>query len=145
MGVHVGTLTAGALPVCWGAEHRHAGGAAPGNARCTTVPHLPSTTRASAGHHGRQGQHSPPHEAPTSQLTCNCANDSGALYVSLMAVVVHGVSLSVTLVVHPVHLEDVSSGALAALVAVDFFTTEVWTARGLVTYYVAFLFGGGFR
>jgi hypothetical protein len=52
-----------------------------------------------------------------------------------MAVVVHGVSLSVTLVVHPVHLEDVSSGALAALVAVDFFTTEVWTARGLVTYY----------
>jgi transposase InsO family protein len=26
-----------------------------------------------------------------------------------------------------------------ALVAADFFTTEVWTARGLVTYYVAFL------
>ena len=28
-----------------------------------------------------------------------------------------------------------------ALVAADFFTTEVWTARGLVTYYVAFLLG----
>jgi putative transposase len=27
----------------------------------------------------------------------------------------------------------------SALVAADFFTTEVWTARGLVTYYVAFL------
>ena len=26
-----------------------------------------------------------------------------------------------------------------ALVAADFFTTEVWTTRGLVTYYVAFL------
>jgi hypothetical protein len=26
-----------------------------------------------------------------------------------------------------------------ALVAADFFTTEVWTARGLVTYYVAFV------
>ena len=26
-----------------------------------------------------------------------------------------------------------------ALVAADFFTTEVWTARGLVTYYIAFL------
>jgi len=26
-----------------------------------------------------------------------------------------------------------------ALVAADFFTAEVWTARGLVTYYVAFL------
>jgi hypothetical protein len=26
-----------------------------------------------------------------------------------------------------------------ALVAADFFTTEVWTGRGLVTYYVAFL------
>src|SRR4029453_8309626 len=27
----------------------------------------------------------------------------------------------------------------AALVAADFFTTEVWTARGLVTYYTAFV------
>jgi hypothetical protein len=26
-----------------------------------------------------------------------------------------------------------------ALVAADFFTTEVWTARGLVTYYTAFV------
>jgi putative transposase len=26
-----------------------------------------------------------------------------------------------------------------ALVAADFFTTEVWTARGLVTYYTAFM------
>jgi putative transposase len=27
----------------------------------------------------------------------------------------------------------------SALVAADFFTTEVWTARGLVTYYIAFV------
>ena len=27
----------------------------------------------------------------------------------------------------------------SALVAADFFTTEVWTARGLVTYYTAFV------
>ena len=26
-----------------------------------------------------------------------------------------------------------------ALVAADFFTAEVWTARGLVTYYIAFV------
>ena len=28
-----------------------------------------------------------------------------------------------------------------ALLAADFFTTEVWTARGLVTYYTAFVLG----
>ena len=27
----------------------------------------------------------------------------------------------------------------SALVAADFFTTEVWTARGVVTYYIAFV------
>jgi hypothetical protein len=31
------------------------------------------------------------------------------------------------------------AGTLPALVAADFFTTEVWTARGLVTYYTAFI------
>jgi hypothetical protein len=34
---------------------------------------------------------------------------------------------------------DVSAGALGALVAADFFTTEVWTVRGLLTYYTVFV------
>ena len=98
MSVQIGTLAAGALRVCWGAEHRHAGPAA-----LDCAMHHGSVP---AGHHDHHGRHSPAHEAPTSQITCNCANDPGAPYVSPTAVVAHRVSLSVTLVVHPFRLEN---------------------------------------
>ena len=35
-------------------------------------------------------------------------------------------------------LADVLKGALGAIAGADFFTTEVWTWRGLVTYYTVF-------
>jgi len=36
-------------------------------------------------------------------------------------------------------MADVSRGALGVIAAADFFTTEVWTWRGLVTYYTVFV------
>ena len=36
-------------------------------------------------------------------------------------------------------MAGVSAGALDAFMAADFFTTEVWTVRGLVTYYMVFV------
>ena len=36
-------------------------------------------------------------------------------------------------------MADVPSGALGAIAGADFFTTEVWTWRGLVTYYTVFV------
>ena len=36
-------------------------------------------------------------------------------------------------------MADVSAGALGAIAGADFFTTEVWTWRGLVTYYTVFV------
>ena len=36
-------------------------------------------------------------------------------------------------------MADVHARPLPALLAAGFFTTEVWTARGLVTYYTAFV------
>jgi putative transposase len=36
-------------------------------------------------------------------------------------------------------MADVSAGALGAIAGADFFTTEVWTWRGLVTFYTVFV------
>jgi len=36
-------------------------------------------------------------------------------------------------------MADISAGALGTIVAADFFTTEVWTLHGLVTYYTVFV------
>ena len=36
-------------------------------------------------------------------------------------------------------MEDLPQGSLGEVAATDFFTTEVWTASGLTTYYTLFL------
>src|SRR5688500_6944648 len=53
--VHMGTLTAGALRVCWGHEHRHAGNAAPD----CVMQHHSSAPAQVHGHHGH-GSANPP-------------------------------------------------------------------------------------
>jgi hypothetical protein len=87
MSMQLAIVTLGSLRVCWGSEHRHAGAAAP---ECA-MHHHSSAPAQEHGHHG-QGSTNPPMEG--AKVTCNCANDPGALYVGPSAVVVGRVSFA---------------------------------------------------
>lgn len=100
--VHLGTLTAGSLRVCWGSEHRHAGVAEP---NCAMHHHSPALSQEH-GHHGRDSAH-PPNDRQ--QIACNCANDAGSLYFTPNATVAALTSITPPTEVHVVTPEPAPS------------------------------------
>jgi hypothetical protein len=108
--VHAGTLTAGALRVCWGNEHRHAGAAAQDCAM-----HHHASVPAPNGHHGHGSAH------PSSEralIACNCTDDADSPYIAPNALVAVRVSLAAPIEVYtlsPEHGRSVSDIELTPL------------------------------
>lgn len=88
--LHAGVVTLGCLRVCWGTEHRHAGGAAED---CPMHHHGPVQSRQDNNHHAHNNAVVPPNDEGQ-QLVCGCSSDPTSPYVGPVGILVPTVVLS---------------------------------------------------
>ena len=103
LAIHAAGVAVGALRVCWGSEHTHAGVAA---ADCPMHHDAPAQD-THYGHHAH-GDAAAPANDDGQQLACGCSSDPGSPYVGPAGIVAQ------VLVLSHATLEDQESRASAA-------------------------------